>query len=71
MTCSCSGTQGLSSRLKPFFYKQETGVTEEILYPGGPFRVLLGVGDRTKDLWKFEGRGDSGEKSTESTKERG
>ena len=46
-------------------------MTEEILYPGGPFRVLLGVGDRTKDLWKFEGRGDSGEKSTESTKERG
>lgn len=37
------GTRGRSGRLKPFSYRQETGDTERLLYPGGPHRVLLRV----------------------------
>ena len=36
------GTQGWSRRLNPFFYNQEMGNTERLLYLGGPNRVLLG-----------------------------
>ena len=35
------GTQGRPKGLRPFFYKQETGLMEGFLYPGGPLGSCL------------------------------
>ena len=46
------GTQGMSRRLKPFLYKQETGDMERLLYLGGSHSVLLSFISRNHTLVK-------------------
>ena len=46
------GTQGRSRRRKPFFYGQEMGDVERLLYPGGPHRFLLSFTASTHPCWR-------------------